>query len=135
MPCWLVKSEPMEWSWDDQVNAGTTAWDGVTNAQAQNNLKAMKKGDRVLFYHSGKDKAVVGVCEVAKPAYPDPKDKSGRLVVVDLKAVRPVKSPVTLAQVKAEKSLAHLPLVKQPRLSVMPIDDAACATLLKLAGL
>lgn len=134
MPNWLIKTEPSEWSWDDQVKAKTTAWSGVTNPQAQKFMREMRRGDRVLFYHTGGEKQVVGIAEVSKTAYPDPGDKAGKLVLVDVKAVKPVPRPVTLAAIKAEKSLAHLPLVKQPRLSVMPIDDAAWSKILDMGG-
>jgi predicted RNA-binding protein with PUA-like domain len=132
---WLIKSEPGEWSWDDQVKAKTAAWDGVSNAQAQKNLRAMQKGDLAFFYHTGNEKRIVGIVEVTRAAYPDPADGSGKLVVVDVKAKHPVKQPVTLADIKAEKSLAHLALVKQARLSVVPIDDAAWRKLTAMAGL
>jgi predicted RNA-binding protein with PUA-like domain len=133
MAYWLVKSEPEVWSWDDQVKAKVTPWDGVKNAQALNNMKAMKKGDQVFFYHSNTDRQIVGVAEVVKTFYPDPKDpKSG---LVDLKAVKPVKTPVPLAQVKADERLAHLALVRQSRLSVMPIDAASWKILSKMAGI
>lgn len=130
---WLVKSEPNEWSWHDQVNAGTTDWSGVTNAQAQNHMRQMKTGDRVLFYHSGKDRQIVGITEVARAPYPDPTDQTGKRVLVDLKTVEPLKSPVTLAQIKADDRFVHLPLVRQPRLSVMPIDQPSWKALLAMS--
>lgn len=135
MAYWLIKTEPSEWSWDQQVAAKTTAWTGVTNAQAQKSLREMKKGDRAFFYHTGNEKRIVGVVEVAKAAYPDPGADDGKLVAVDVKAVMPAKTPVTLAQVKAEKSLANLALVKQSRLSVMPIDEKSWAKLSEMAGI
>ena len=125
MAYWLIKTEPGAWSWDDQVRDKVTEWDGVRNHQAANNLKAMKKGDLALFYHSVNEKQVVGVAEVVKEFYPDPKDKSGRFVMVDVKAVKPFTKPVTLAQIKAEPRLKDIALVRQSRLSVMPIEPAA----------
>ncbi len=134
MNYWLVKSEPNTWSWDDQLKAGTTHWDGVRNAQAQNNMKAMAKGDRVLFYHSGKPKEVVGLTEVARAAYPDPEDDTGKYILVDLKAVETLPEPVSLKAIKAEEKLAHLALVRQSRLSVMPVDAASFKRIYKMAG-
>ena len=99
MAHWLVKSEPGSWSWDDQVKAGTTDWSGVRNPQATNFMKSMRKGDRVFFYHSGEERRIVGVVEVTKAFYPDPKDKSGRFGLVDMKTVGPVPEPVTLAAI------------------------------------
>ena len=121
MAYWLVKSEPGTWSWDDQVKAKVTGWDGVRNHQAANNMKAMALGDLVFFYHSVNEKQIVGIVEVAKEYYPDHTDKSGRFGMVDLKAVAPVKTPVTLTAIKAEPKLANIALVRQSRLSVMPI--------------
>ena len=125
MAYWLMKSEPGTWSWDDQVAAGTDHWDGVRNYQASNNLKAMKLADRAFFYHSVNEKRIVGIVEVAREYYPDPTDASGRFGMVDVKAIRAVERPVTLAEIKAEPRLAELPLLKQSRLSVMPIPDDA----------
>jgi len=122
---WLMKTEPGAWSWDDQVMAGTAEWDGVRNYQAANNMKAMKNGDRAFFYHSVNEKRVVGIVEVVREYYPDPSDASGRFGMVDVKALRPLEAPVTLAQIKAEPRLADLALIRQSRLSVMPIPDAA----------
>ena len=121
MAYWLVKSEPGTWSWDDHVKAGADAWTGVRNHQAKAHLKAMRRGDRVLFYHSGDEKAVVGVSEVAREAYPDPTDPTGKFYAVDLKAVSPLKRPVSLAEIKATPSLADMALVKNSRLSVQPV--------------
>ncbi len=123
MAYWLVKSEPATWSWDDQVRDGTAEWDGVRNYQAANNLKAMKIGDRAFFYHSVNEKQIVGIVEVVKEYYPDPSDESGRFGMVDFKAVKPVAKPVSLAQIKAEPRLEGIALVRQSRLSVMPISD------------
>jgi len=133
MAHWLVKSEPSVWSWDDQVRAGTTHWNGVRNAQALINMRAMRKGDTAFFYHSNEERRIVGIVAIARAFYPDPDDaKSG---LVDVRAVKPLKSPVTLAQVKAEPALAQLGLVRQSRLSVMPIDEAAWALLMAMGGM
>jgi predicted RNA-binding protein with PUA-like domain len=123
MAYWLMKSEPGTWSWDDQVKAGTAEWDGVRNYQASNNLKAMRVGDRAFFYHSVNEKRIVGIVEVAREYYPDPSDPSGRFGMVDVTAVRPFVKPVTLQQIKADPRLQDLPLIRQSRLSVMPIDE------------
>ncbi len=122
MAYWLVKSEPGTWSWDDQVRDGTAEWDGVRNYQAANNLKAMKIGDRAFFYHSVNEKQIVGIVEVVKEYYPDPSDESDRFGMVDFKAIKPVTKPVSLAQIKAEPRLEGIALVRQSRLSVMPIS-------------
>ena len=121
MAYWLMKSEPGNWSWDDQVKDGVAEWDGVRNYQAANNMKAMKIGDRAFFYHSVKEKQVVGIVEVVKVYYPDPTDASGRFGMVDVKALRPFAKPVSLAEIKAEPRLQELALIRQSRLSVMPI--------------
>jgi predicted RNA-binding protein with PUA-like domain len=121
MANWLVKSEPSKYSWEKLVAEGRTHWDGVRNFQASNNLKAMKKGDRVFFYHSNEGLAIVGIAEVARNYYPDPSDKSGRFGMVDLKPVMSMRRPVTLAEIKAEPRLADFALVRQSRLSVMPV--------------
>ncbi len=123
MAFWLMKSEPGGWSWDDQVSEGTAEWDGVRNYQAANNMKAMKLGDRAFFYHSVNEKRIVGIVEVVKEYYPDPSDASGRFGMVDVKALRPFEKPVTLAQIKAAPRLAELALVRQSRLSVLPVND------------
>jgi predicted RNA-binding protein with PUA-like domain len=132
---WLVKSEPGTWSWDDQVRDKRTHWNGVRNHQASNNLKAMKLGDRCFFYHSVDEKRIVGVVEVVKEYYPDPTDANGRFGMVDLAAVGPLKTPVTLAQIKDDPALNHLALVRQSRLSVLPVDDAAWARICALGGI
>ena len=134
MAYWLMKSEPGSWSWDDQVKEGTAEWDGVRNYQAANNMKAMKKGDRVFFYHSVKEKQVVGIVEVVKEYYPDPTDASGRFGMVDVKAIEPLKTPVTLARIKGDERLAHLALVRQSRLSVLPIDAPSWRLICELGG-
>lgn len=120
---WLVKEEPENYSFDQFLKDGRTEWAGVRNPVAQRNLRTMTKGDRVFFYHTGKVKAVVGTATVAGAPYPDPKDKSGKLVVVDLLAGKPLKRPVTLAEVKADKRFATMPLVRISRLSVQPVTD------------
>ncbi|PKU23455.1 EVE domain-containing protein [Telmatospirillum siberiense] len=134
MAYWLVKSEPGHWSWDDQVKHGTTHWDGVRNYQAANNLKAMVPGDLAFFYHSVNEKRIVGIVEVTRTYYPDPSDPSGRFGMVDVKAVRPVPTPVSLDQIKTDPRLNHLALVRQSRLSVMPVDDEAWALICALGG-
>lgn len=122
---WLVKSEPFKYSWDDFVEDGSTYWDGVRNAQARNNLQAMRVGDRVLYYHSNEGKEVVGVARVTKAAYQDPTTDDGRWVVVDLAPVKALSRPVPLSEIKADAKLAKIPLVTQSRLSVMPLPKAA----------
>ena len=129
MAHWLIKSEPNTWSWEDHVRDGTAEWDGVRNHQAANNLKAMKVGDTAFFYHSVNEKRIVGIVEVVKESYPDPSDETGRFVMVDFKAVKPVKRPVTLAEIKAEPRLEGLALIRHSRLSVMPVEDAHWALL------
>ncbi len=116
-----MKSEPGAWSWADQVKAGTAEWDGVRNYQAANNMKAMKHGDRAFFYHSVNEKCIVGIVEVAREYYPDPSDASGRFGMVDVTAVKPFKKPVSLGEIKATPRLANLALVRQSRLSVLPV--------------
>lgn len=124
---WLFKSEPNTWGWDDQVARGDRGehWDGVRNYQASNNMKAMKVGDRGFFYHSVNEKRIVGIVEVIREYYPDHTDPKERFGMVDVKAVRPFKVPVTLEDIKAEPKLADLPLIRQSRLSVMPIPKDA----------
>ena len=124
MAYWLLKSEPGSWSWDDQVKAGATEWDGVRNYQASNNMKAIELGDLCFFYHSVKEKLVVGIVEVVGLYYPDPSDASGRFGMVDVKAVKPMERPVSLSEIKAEPRLSELALVKQSRLSVVPVNQA-----------
>jgi predicted RNA-binding protein with PUA-like domain len=135
MAHWLVKSEPGSWSWEDQVKAGSTNWDGVRNPQATNFLKAMKKGDRAFFYHSGEERRIVGLVEVAREFYPDPKDRSGRFGMIDVRTVGPVPQPVSLAAIKAEPKLKDLLLVRQSRLSVMPVDEASAKLIQRMGGL
>jgi len=121
MDFWLVKQEPSKYSWEDFLKDKETYWDGVRNYQARNNLQAMKKGDRVLFYHSVVGKEVKGIARVAKEAYPDPTADDPAWVVVDLKPVKTLKVPVTLEQIKSHPGLKNISLIKQSRLSVMPI--------------
>ena len=121
MAYWLIKSEPGAWSWEDQVRDGVAEWDGVRNHQAANNMKAMQPGDRAFFYHSVDEKRIVGIVEVVKTYYPDPSDPSGRFGMVDVKALKPMTRPVTLAEIKAEPRLGELALVRQSRLSVLPV--------------
>lgn len=135
MDYWLLKTEPEEFSWADQVKKKVEPWTGVRNAQARNFMRAMKKGDLAFFYHTGDEKQIVGIVEVARTFYPDPKDETGRWGQVDVRAVKPVPKPVTLAAIKAEPKLANLLLVRHSRLSVMPIDEAAWQLISKLAGL
>lgn len=134
MAKWLVKSEPDAFSWDQQVANGVEPWTGVRNHMAKNNLKAMKKGDRAFFYHSNIGKEVVGVVEVVREAYQDPTDETGTWVCVDMKAVGPVPSPVTLAAMKAEPRLADIALIRMSRLSVMPVSDEHWAIVAKMGG-
>lgn len=131
---WLLKSEPSAYSWEQLVKDGRTAWNGVRNHQAANNLKAMKAGDRAFFYHSGEGPAIVGIVEIVKEAYPDPSDKTGRFVMVDVTPVEPVRNAVTLAQIKAEKKLADLALVRQSRLSVVPVAAEEWRLMCKMGG-
>jgi predicted RNA-binding protein with PUA-like domain len=121
MNYWLVKSEPFKYSWDQFVKDGRTFWDGVRNYQARNNLRAMEKGDRVLFYHSNEGMEIVGVAEVARTAYQDPTAEDANWVVVDLKPVKALKNPVSLAVMKQTEGLKEISLVRQSRLSVCPI--------------
>lgn len=118
---WMVKQEPETYSWTDFVKDGVTDWTGVRNYQARNNLREMKTGERVLFYHSGKDKAVVGLAEVVRSAYADPTANDEQWVAVDLKAVKALKNPVPLASIRYDKRLSQLPLIRQSQLSVMPL--------------
>jgi predicted RNA-binding protein with PUA-like domain len=135
MAYWLVKSEPFKYSWSQMVADGRTHWDGVRNYQAANNLKAMQIGDRAFFYHSNEGKEIVGVVEIARTAYPDPGDETGRFVMVDVKPLLPVPTPVTLAAIKADPRLADFALVRQSRLSVVPVRDAEWAMLCAMAGI
>jgi predicted RNA-binding protein with PUA-like domain len=131
---WLVKSEPDAFSWDQQVANGVEPWTGVRNYMARNNLRAMKKGDRAFFYHSNIGKEIVGVVEVVREAYPDPTAEGGDWVCVDMKAVGPVKTPLTLAEMKADPALEGFALRKFSRLSVAPVSDEHWVHICKRAG-
>jgi predicted RNA-binding protein with PUA-like domain len=136
MAHWLFKSEPSTWSWDQQVEAGAkgTFWNGVRNHLAKQQMMAMKKGDRGFFYHSNEERAIVGVVEVIKEYYPDHTDETGKFGMVDVKAVKKLKRPVTLGDIKAEPRLAEMALVKNSRLSVQPVTDAEWAVVMGMAG-
>jgi predicted RNA-binding protein with PUA-like domain len=121
---WLFKEEPTSYSFEKFTEDGGTSWAGVRNPLAQKHLRSVKKGDHVFYYHTGKEKAVVGIATATSDAYPDPKDKTAKLVVVDVAPVRALKRPVTLAEIKASKAFTTFPLTRLPRLSVMPVTDA-----------
>jgi predicted RNA-binding protein with PUA-like domain len=133
MAHWLLKSEPSSYSWDQLVKDKHTSWTGVRNPQAQANLKAMKPGDTCFFYHSGEGKEIVGVAKVLKAAYPDATDKAGKSVTVDIAAVEPVKKPVTLAAIKADPAFKEFKLVRQSRLSVVPVSEDHVRLIAKMA--
>ena len=133
MKYWLLKSEPVAWSWVNQVNEGASMWDGVRNYQARNNLKEMRKNDLCFFYHSVTERSIVGIVKVVKEHYPDPTDKTGRFVVVDVKAIKKLENPVSLDQIKENKKLKNIALVKQSRLSVMPIQLKEWEEIIKLS--
>ena len=135
MAHWLLKSEPSAYSWAQLVADGRTKWDGVRNAQALNNLRAMKPGERVFVYHSNEGKDIVGVAEVVKGFYSDPADKSGKLGMVDIAPVRPVAKPVTLAAMKANPELAGMALLRQSRLSVCPVTDREWTVVCQMGGI
>ena len=135
MAHWLLKSEPSSYSWARLVADGRTHWDGVRNAQALNNLRAMKPGERVFVYHSNEGKDIVGIAEVVKGFYSDPADKSGKLGMVDIAPVRPVAKPVTLAEMKANPDLAGMALLRQSRLSVCPVTDREWTVVCQMAGI
>lgn len=120
---WLFKEEPSNYSFDQFVRDGKTSWTGVRNPVAQKNLRSVRKGDRIFFYHTGNEKSVVGIAKAAADAYPDPADKTGKLYAVDVVPVRKLKQPVTLASVKADTFFASFALTRVPRLSVMPVSD------------
>ena len=132
---WLLKSEPSTWSWQDQVKSKVDMWDGVRNYQARNNLMKMKKGDQCFFYHSVNEKSIVGIVEVYKEHYPDPTDKSQRFVAIDVKALKKLKYPVTLDRIKRNNKLQNMPLVKQSRLSVMPLTKDEFSEIIKLSNI
>ncbi len=135
MAYWLVKSEPSSYSWEQLVADGRTHWDGVRNAQALNNLRAMKPGDRAFFYHSNEGKEIVGVVEVVKGFYPNPADQSGKLGMVDVKPLMPVAVRVGLPAMRANPDLSKLSLLRQSRLSVCPVSDGEWAVLCSMAGI
>jgi predicted RNA-binding protein with PUA-like domain len=132
---WLVKSEPDAFSWEQQVKNGVEPWTGVRNFTARNNLRAMKKGDLAFFYHSNIGKEIVGIVQVAREAYPDPSAEKGDWVCVDMKAVKPLPKPVTLATIKADPRFAELGLVKYSRLSVAPVSPEHWALLCEMGGI
>ena len=135
MKYWLLKSEPNTWSWDDQIKEKIAIWDGVRNYQARNNLMSMKVNDLCFFYHSVNEKKIVGIVSITKEHYTDPTDKTKKFVAVDVKTKKTLKNPITLKQIKKEKKLSHLALVKQGRLSVMPIDKISWDLICKLGGI
>jgi predicted RNA-binding protein with PUA-like domain len=134
MSCWLVKSEPSTYSWDDLVRDGKAFWDGVRNYQARNNLKAMRKGDPVLYYHSGAAPEVVGIAKVVKEAYQDPTTDDDRWVAVDIKPAKVLKKPVPLDSIKKEKRLKNIALIKQGLLSVMPLTKEEYDLILRMGS-
>ena len=135
MAYWLVKSEPSAWSWEDHVKVGIAEWDGVRNHQANNNMKEMTTGDKAFFYHSIDEKQIVGVLEVVKEHYPDHTDVTGKFGMVDFRALFPVKKPVSLANIKADKRLSDFLLVRQSRLSVLPVKDKHWKIICKMADI
>lgn len=135
MKHWLIKSEPSSWSWDDHVKVGVEPWHGVRNYQAANNMKAMKIGDRAFFYHSVQEKSIVGTVEVVREYYPDHTDPTGRFGMVDFKAIEPLKTPVSLAEIKADPRFSELGLLKQSRLSVVPIDATSWKIICHMGGI
>jgi len=134
MKYWLLKSEPDAWSWDNQVKEGASMWDGVRNYQARNNLKEMKKNDLCFFYHSVTERSIIGIVKVIKEYYPDPTDKTDRFVVVDVKAIKKLKNPVSLDQIKENNKLKDIALVKQSRLSVMPLKKTEWDIIIKMSN-
>ena len=130
---WLLKSEPSTWSWEDQVKAGVEMWDGVRNYQARNNLMSMKKKDLCFFYHSVSEKSIIGIVEVVKEHYPDPTDKTGKFVVTDLRTKKKLKKAVSLEEIKSNPKLSNMALIKQSRLSVMPLTKNEWETIIKIS--
>jgi len=124
---WLFKEEPSNYPFDALVKDGGTVWSGVKNPLAQKHLRSVRKGDRIFYYHTGNEKAVVAIAKAASNAYPDPADKTGKAVVVEVVPGKKLKRPVALAEIKADKAFAAFPLVRMPRLSVMPVDDGLWA--------
>ena len=135
MNYWLIKSEPTNWSWLDQNKSKTTMWDGVRNYQARNNLMTMKKNDLCFFYHSVNEKQIMGIVSVTKEHYPDPTDKINKFVAVNVKVKKSFQTPITLEKIKTEKKLSHISLVKQSRLSVMPIDKKSWNIICRMGSL
>ena len=133
MKYWLLKTEPSTWSWGDQEKVNKEMWDGVRNYQARNNLIDMKKGDLCFFYHSVKEKKIIGIVKVVKESYPDPTDPSKKFVVVEVKKKKKLKNPVSLEKIKLQKKLNHIALIKQSRLSVMPIDKKSWDIIYKMS--
>jgi predicted RNA-binding protein with PUA-like domain len=131
---YLFKEEPSSYSYDDLARDGRTSWTGVRNPLAQKHLRAVRKGDRIFYYHTGSEKAVVGIAKAAGNAYPDPDDKAGKLYAVDVVPVKKLKAPVTLAAIKADRAFASFPLTRLPRLSVMPVSDAEWERILGMAS-
>ena len=132
--CWMVKQEPESYSWDDLVRDGRTDWTGVRNFQARNNLRQMKAGDSILFYHSGAVKSVVGIAEVAKAAYPDPTADDPQWVAVDIKPLKPLKKAVSLAEIRSAPTLSNMALIRQSRLSVMPVTREEFETIVEMGS-
>ena len=130
---WLLKSEPSTWSWEDQTKVGVEMWDGVRNYQARNNLMNMKKKDLCLFYHSVSEKLIIGIVEVVKEHYPDPTDRTGRFVVTDVRTKRKLKRAVSLEEIKSTPKLSNMALIKQSRLSVMPLNKNEWETIIKIS--
>ena len=133
MKYWLLKSEPNTWSWSDQVREGASMWDGVRNYQARNNLIKMKKGDHCFFYYFFTERSIVGIVKVVKEYYDDPTDSTGKFVVVDVKAIEKLKNPVTLDKIKKVNKLKNILLIKQSRLSVMPITKTEWKEIIKIS--
>jgi predicted RNA-binding protein with PUA-like domain len=133
MNYWLAKSEPSTWSWDQHVKKGVQGWDGVRNYQARNNMMAMKIGDQAFFYHSNEGLEIVGIMEVVKEFHPDPTDETGKFGMVDFKALKPMKRPVTMQEIKATPALADMALLKQSRLSVQPVTKAEWDRIIKMS--
>ena len=131
---WLFKEEPLHYSYDALARDGKTSWTGVRNPVAQRHLRSVKKGDKIFFYHTGAEKAVVGICKAAGDAYPDPADKTGKLYAVDVEPVKKLKNPVTLAAIKADKFFASFPLTRIPRLSVMPVPTEEWERILRMSA-
>jgi predicted RNA-binding protein with PUA-like domain len=131
---WLVKQEPSSYSWSDFIAEGETSWTGVRNYAARNNLRKMQKGDEVLFYHSGEDKAVAGIAKVVRTAYRDATAREGDWSTVDLAPLKPLRHPVTLREIKANSRLKGIPLIRQSRLSVMPLAESAFREIVKMAS-